>query len=84
MEWKPIETAPKDGTRLLLMRENRRHSHLPPILWIKVGEWTAWHSDGYVEAWREDVIASGGDTKRIRLVPTHWMPLPPPPRSEGE
>lgn len=62
-EWQPIETAPRDGTELLVSgfefdepREGR---------WVCCAE--------YVN--REWVEKSGLSL----YPPTHWMPLPPPP-----
>ncbi len=58
--WKPIGSAPKDGTEILASTIN---GHVQVVWWEAYrssGEW--FHSDdGYT--W-----------------PTHWMPLPEPPR----
>jgi hypothetical protein len=60
-DWQPIETAPKDGTNLL----------------VTDGKITAlgWHDefDAPEDPWC-------GYIKR----PTHWMPLPPPPKKGDE
>lgn len=78
-EWQPIESAPKDGTRIQLMAtiNTARFAKLPPIGWIKVGKWSAHYQDGYAEGWREDAVGGNGDLSRLKLVPTHWLPLPP-------
>lgn len=83
MEWKPIETAPKDGTMFLC--------------WVAAARWS--NSDGEFSSYAHNVSevdfcwwrampvgleggyfdnASGqiGDGQEI----THWMPLPPPPK----
>lgn len=65
MEWKPIETAPKDGTKILTWRECKEGS----LGSITVSEWGR---TGYGEHWRPSPMA-------IRIAPTHWMPLPEPP-----
>jgi hypothetical protein len=78
--WQPIETAPKDGKRIQLMRVKMpKFPNLPDILWIKVGSWRAHFIDGYQEGWREDAIAAPGATVQFELSPSHWMPLPAPP-----
>lgn len=68
-EWRSIETAPKDGTRVLLwiVSESPYHEdHAMP----GVGHWTEWNGGGWVR-WH-------------RGTPTHWMPLPEPPKPERE
>lgn len=66
-DWQPIETAPKDGTRVLV--------HVPPY-----GPFTAhnrFHS--FLEARdRWHVAGLLNDAQ-----PTHWQPLPAPPADEG-
>jgi hypothetical protein len=66
-EWHPIETAPKDGTLVLLHPS---------------GHWTAdVNSDcevGYWDVDCEEWIAAGSRADDY-TGPTHWMPLPEPP-----
>jgi hypothetical protein len=67
MGWRPIETAPKDGTIIdLLFRGNTR---VTDCAWSN-GEW--WTS----EQGEPVVCVSHGPAQ-----PTHWMPLPTPPGS---
>jgi hypothetical protein len=68
--WQPIESAPKDGTRIDVFAEGRRW---PDSYWSggpKRGCWWApnWDYDGM-----------DGPTC---LAPTHWMPIPPPPAAD--
>ena len=79
-EWLPIETAPKDGTAVLVMRD----------IWpgSKTGraEKCVGHNT-YVAAWWADEGNSGEwvcymdriEEPICPIKPTHWMPLPPPP-----
>jgi hypothetical protein len=67
-KWQPIESAPKDGTPLLLF------SPLDYFTFGNVENGLIWVSGGWrcgSSGWRGD----GG----IDHEPTHWMPLPPPP-----
>lgn len=70
--WRPIETAPKDGTAVLLFLEytecddgaGRKSTHIDRCYWSDAEK--GW--DGYATS-----IRNGYTT------PTHWMPLPKPP-----
>lgn len=64
--WQPIETAPKDGTHILLyvkLDEPREKE-----VGIDVGFYVTHRNDDFL-AW--SYVAR----------PTHWMPLPSPPRA---
>jgi hypothetical protein len=75
MEWQPIETAPKDGTRILLYRPSY-------FDWARVigGNWCdekiAKKPRPY---WTHDRECLIGVLEARQHQPTHWMPLPPPP-----
>ena len=67
MNWKDIETAPKDGTRVLVFSGD----------WIAIAYWKSdaqiwcvWDCEDYFPS----VHLVGDDA------PTHWMPLPEPPK----
>lgn len=57
-DWQTIDTAPKDGTEVLL--------------WLG--------DDVALGYWREDAQAFDSEVGWIRPMPTHWMPLPDPPK----
>jgi hypothetical protein len=66
--WRPIETAPKDGTYVLLWFPE---TDLP----VRVGYWSRadyWYS------------YAGHVRRRFESGPTHWMALPAPPADVGE
>lgn len=65
--WQPMETAPKDGTRILLARKQVMSGELIVVS-------GSWNSGGSMNMpyWMTPVLA---------FQPTHWMPLPSPPAS---
>jgi hypothetical protein len=80
-DWKPIESAPTDGHRILLCNCNRDDG-------LAVGYWDMYYShmgNGYTggDGWVID--ASGEEYYIVAGKPTHWMALPPlPPQVGGE
>jgi len=69
-EWQPIETAPKDGTRILAFGQ----LGLESVVGIGTVKWEwpdEWHCD--------PSEASEYSPESCKL--THWMPLPEPPQS---
>ena len=67
MDWQPIETAPRDGTRFLVWWEKDKYASI--VWWLKgYGAFTNGATDrcdtpvGFAPSWF-----------------THWMPLPAPP-----
>lgn len=69
--WQPIETAPKDETRVLLAKAGKGY--------VTMGRWVERFSrDHYVDGehgWFNDA------TQTRIWNPTHWMPLPEAPRA---
>lgn len=77
-KWLPIDTAPKDGTAVLV------------TFWPHHGPDKS-TSTCAVAAWWKNDNGVGGDwviycsliqEPRLYFTPTHWMPLPPPPSEE--
>ncbi len=66
-EWQAIETAPQDGTSVLLWA---RPNGLPEY---GLSVWIGAYRGSYTEGWDSD------DSGRW-LAPTHWHPLPEPPK----
>ena len=66
MNWRPIETAPKDGTWILTFDPEE------PDKWSKYGiyKWST-----FFKEWVDQRDVTCADF-------THWMPLPPPPETE--
>ena len=69
MNWQPIETAPKDGTHILLARTDSE--------WVCQGRYVC-DDKGWYELNNDASDHWGGE-----IYPTHWMPLPEPPK-DGE
>lgn len=73
-DWQPIETCPQEG--LFLVHEDGAIR----VMYRSRGEWEA--TAVAVDQW-------GASTADIKVretgvyVPTHWMPLPAPPRGEA-
>jgi len=67
IEWQPIETAPKDGTDILVMTGETMHV----VRWINI------HGD--FDYWAVDDNKHGPFTLRGKA-PTHWLPLPETPK----
>jgi len=67
-KWQPIETAPKDGTEVLLYNETGTHQ-----AWFEDGEWRVFRHHG-----------SGGQILFwLNPRPTHWMQLPQSPNQKA-
>ena len=67
--WQPIETAPKDGTRVIVTGWNfgvvGSDRHIATAVWLEDRQ-----------EWSE--VEEEGDLSTLAYL-THWMPLPPAP-----
>jgi hypothetical protein len=74
-EWQPIETAPKDGTEILLCRAVDADGHSITGksfgVFCQVAAW--WGTERWV------VYCSLIHDPSLHFEPTHWMPLPKAP-----
>ena len=78
--WRPIETAPKDGTVIDVLVEysldgKRISCQREADVTFEAGEWLA--PNGYAVEW-------GPDEYGQKATVTHWMPLPAPPAGGRE
>lgn len=71
VHWQPIETAPKDGTKILLGRFDGTGREYDGR--IRVDWWRSRMGAGYT---------GFGHFNPTYWPPTHWMPLPAPPDGE--
>jgi|DEB0MinimDraft_3_1074331.scaffolds.fasta_scaffold139672_2 hypothetical protein len=75
MEWQPIETAPKDGTRVLAYWPDVYEINAATQVESWYGPWAPWGSKEMLLTWQSAFEWADGDNS-----PTHWMPLPNPPQ----
>lgn len=88
MKWKPIETAPKDGTWIMAWRGTALLGEWSPLV---IAQWSecegiwVWPDEPY-DVWS----AAGREAANERMEDggmfeddkfTHWMPLPAPPQA---
>jgi len=65
--WQPVETAPKDGTKILACYVTENSEYNPITV-----KWRCYHPNAKgKECWR--------DSMSDKVIVTHWMPLPKPP-----
>ena len=70
-KWIPVtERLPDTGVDVLV-----KFPHNMAVASIDIGEWVVNSGDG----WCTDINLAGGEKN-----PTHWMPLPEPPKEETE
>lgn len=68
MEWQPIETAPKDGTWVLGFKERKYvQDQIETWHWVEAEDFVGWEHAAEANDFYEQ--------------PTHWMPLPAPPKN---
>ena len=77
-QWQPIETAPKDGTPILVFSPYEVRTEPTNVIVAKFERHGSQEWWGYCENLIADVQGM------IDPEPTHWMPLPSPPLPERE
>lgn len=91
-DWRPIETAPKDGTAVLIYEPSGhygwlRSKHMPTEV-LAPGECSYLHDDPRLQHYDDLRYAIGywrpwggwGNRNCAEVYPTHWAPLPEPPK----
>lgn len=74
MEWQPIETAPKDGTHIIVIYRDYKKFGSGRI-WSDIVKWEkSWNG------WSDDETDYIMDDNTF----THWMLLPEPPKERDE
>lgn len=76
MKWQPIESAPKDKPILI-----RKHHQIGMAIYNPTifGNWQLCSSVGFFQK-----ETHGNMINEALPLPTHWMPLPAPPKMEDE
>lgn len=75
MTWQPIETAPKDGTSVLIAVGATGEDKCVGEASVDTDSGRWWWANSHGEYWAEEIDIRWG-------WPTHWMPLPEPPTKE--
>lgn len=99
MDWQPIETAPKDGTIIVLWCPkgiDRLYASPVAAKHVCIGYYgdsgALYQNEGWwsVES-REEIWGYGSEltgpmseTECLSAEPTHWLPLPPAPAPDKE
>lgn len=84
MQWQPIDTAPKDGRKVILFYRNS-HNRPRTVMarWLTDEQAAETDADGVgLEGGWYECIDNWNDYTEVAIhegEPTHWMPLPPPP-----
>lgn len=74
--WQSMETAPKDGKRIIVYRKCGKSSFDKDSIYIAL-----WGEYG----WEGDCIAVGYENNSVYVgEPTHWMSLPEHPTESSE
>lgn len=79
-EWQPIETAPKDGT-LILVYNGENEGYCTGKHQIGTASWEMAYS-GYTDDKRCEWLSNACCDGVSNYKPTHWMPLPKPPTAK--
>ena len=80
MDWQPIETAPRDGTPILIWQPDGKRNMLTVN---EQGDRVEYDDNryaiGYWRVWQKVSKWMWGNRNCSHVSPTHWMPLPKPP-----
>lgn len=87
-DWQPIETAPRDGSEIILAVTGALSGHWVHVGWYEANDQFPWR---FIDTFdltptgccdREDDDRCPVNGARLDSV-THWMPLPKPPEAKG-
>lgn len=87
-KWQPIDTAPKDGSRVLIgWFDALRKWKVRAAYWDTHFN-TVWDYEENMPiempAWTDGAIESFASERITSYEPTHWMPLPQPPNQSTD
>lgn len=79
-QWQPIETAPRDGSPILIFDPTQAPSSSTESQSGKVVTYDdPRYAIGYWRVWKTSGEWMWGNRNSSYVSPTHWMPLPAPP-----
>jgi hypothetical protein len=78
-DWQPIETAPRDGRLALVYRPLARNTSDEPVAVKRIMKTDNFCWPATIPEKQEPCNPTDG-----LCHVTHWMPLPPPPTTEGQ
>lgn len=89
-EWQPIETAPRDGAEVVLFRHG--WDFCPVAVWMEYPGNPVEGEEGgdvWMEGWGFELDVNLGHEEgwlgwNDDKMPTHWMPLPAPPKGDSD
>jgi hypothetical protein len=84
MNWQPIDTAPKDGTSVLIFIPDTKYGGKYDS--VTISRWYVHYMNGQPNPrrkpeWEQKDMYAGMGSYQGPIYPTHWMPLPTPPTS---
>lgn len=89
-DWQPIETAPKDGTWIQAIIPGHGADNI--IAWLNglldtdgddCGGWSFVTEQEPPDCWSDGVCWEHNADGVPSVIPTHWRPLPAPPKVDG-
>jgi len=83
--WQPIETAPKDGTCVVMLTRGgsvvrASFGNLGDDAWT----WIATNDDEHPKCWTDGACWESNEDDEPSDQPVYWMPLPPSPPPDTE
>lgn len=72
-DWKPIESAPKDGSHIIAARFSRGH-----LDWVSHAHWASAEDSAEAEGGSPDDYISCWSREGDEICPTHWQELSQP------
>ncbi len=83
MEWQPIETAPRDGTEIIVGVDIASVWIVRNARFVKATNWTPQEPDDVDGWWAQRNSVTQEHLDGI-YEPTHWLPMPDPPGNPHE
>ena len=79
LEWFGIETAPRDGTEILLYKDIATIGIVRNGRWVKQTDWSDQDNE-FPDGWWCYTNCISQEMLEGIYLPTHWTPLPQPPK----